>query len=171
MKGWAHSDLTIRKVIMRQILIEIDDEAYGKFMGMVELCPKIRVLDEGDITITENVRDLCMKQAITELIGDKVIRRPRDFGWIMLALEQKVVKDFDSFSSHQAFIDYLGLLGVEALPGKTTLFRTYNITDGTYPDWTFLDNPKHEEELRRKNIVVRFLSAYMRAKRTKWNSQ
>ena len=171
MKGWAHSDLTIRNVTMRQILIEIEDEAYEKFMGMVELCPQARVLDEGNINCTENVRDLCMKQALTELIKDHVIRRPRDLGWIMLALEQKVVKDFDSFSSHQAFIDYLGMLGVEMLPGKTTLFRTYTITDGTYPDWTFLDNPKHEEELRRKNIIVRFLSAYMRAKRTKWNSQ
>jgi len=165
------SDLTIRNVTMRQILIEIEDEAYGKFMGMMELCPQIRVLDEYDIINTENVRDLCMRQAIMELIEDKVIRRPRDFGWIMLALEQKVVKDFEGFSSHQAFIDYLGLLGIKALPGKTTLFRTYNITDGTYPNWSFLDNPKHEEVLRRKNIIVRFLSAYMRAKRTMWNNQ
>lgn len=156
---------------MRQILIEIEDEAYGKFMGMVELCPQISVMDVGIITNTKNMLDLCMKQAIMELIEDKVIRRPRDYGWIMLALEQKVVKDIDGFSSHQAFIDYLALLGVESLPGKTTLFRTYNITDGTYPDWTFLDHPKHEEELRRKNIIVRFLSAYMRAKRTMWNNQ
>ena len=155
---------------MRQILIEIEDEAYGKFMGMLELCPQIRVLDECDIINTGNMRDLCMKQAIMELIEDKVIRRPRDFGWIMLALEQKVIKDIDSFSSHQAFIDYLGLLGVESLPNRSTLFRAYAITEGVYPNWTFLDGSNQDEELRRKNVVVRFLSAFLRAKRSQCNN-
>ena len=89
----------------------------------------------------------------------------------MMALEQDVIKDVNGFSSHQAYIDYLEMLGVEDAPGRTTLFRAYNLTVGTYPDWTFLDTPKKEEVLRRKNIIVRFSSAFMRAKRAIWNNK
>ena len=156
---------------MKQVVLRIDDAAYENFMGMVSLCPMVEVVAEGDLADTENDRDLCMRQAIITLRQNKVFRHYYDYTWIMMAINEGVLDDFDSFKSPQAFIDYLALLGVESLPGKTTLFRTYNITDGTYPNWTFLDNPKHEEVLRRKNILVRFLSAYMRAKRTMWNNQ
>jgi hypothetical protein len=40
-----------------------------------------------------------------------------------------------------------------------------NTTVGKYPDWTFVDNVKPKEELRRKNNFSRFCSAYVRAKR------
>ena len=154
---------------MRQLVLEIEDEAYGNFMAMVALCPQIKVVGECNIKDVANTHDLCMRQAIVELIEDGVIRRPRDYGWIMLALDQKAIKDFEGFSSHQAFIDYLKMLGVEALPCRTTLYNIYNITIGEYPEWTFLDEPNNSEILRRKNLIVRLISAYMRAKREKLN--
>jgi len=159
------SDLTIRKVAMRQILIEIEDEAYEKFLGMLELCPLIRVLSETEVADMKLQCDQCMKQAILELKADRVIRRPRDYAWIMAALEQNVIAGYDGFYSSQAFIQYLELLGITDLPDRTTLYRAYNLIDGKYPQWSFLDNPDAKEALRRNNIVVRFRSAFYRAKR------
>lgn len=161
------SDLTIRNVTMRQILIEIEDEAYEQFMGMMELCPQIIVVDDGNIPITENLCDLCMKQAIDELQRDRVIRRPRDYGWIMSALDQGLVADIEPFTSPSRFREYLKLLDIQPLPSKTTISSAYNNVLGDFPDWTFMDDPDATEVLRRKNVVNRFRSAFMRAKRAK----
>ena len=94
----------------------------------------VEIADVCDGTLTETDIDQCFRQAFMELKQDNVIRKPRDYAWIMMALEQDVIKDVNGFSSHQAYIDYLEMLGVEDVPGRTTLFRAYNLTVGTYPD-------------------------------------
>jgi len=53
------------------------------------------------------------------------------------------------------------------LPGRTTIYDTIAKVQGKYPDWTFTDAPKASEALRRKNLVKRFLSAFMRAQSRK----
>jgi hypothetical protein len=105
-----------------------------------------------------------------ELKNDKVIRRPRDYAWIMAALDQDMMADYEGFMSPQAFIEYMATIGLTMLPDRTTLFRAYNLIDGEYPNWTFDDEPDEQEARRRMNVVVRFKSAYYRAKRAKCNS-
>ena len=42
---------------MRQIILEIEDSAYEQFMGMVGLCPSVKVVCESGITDVMNDRD------------------------------------------------------------------------------------------------------------------
>jgi hypothetical protein len=107
------------------------------------------------------------KKAIDELWRDRVIKRPRDYGWIMAALDQGLVADIEPFASPSKFREYLKILGVQPVPSKTTIASAYNHVVGDFPDWAFLDEPDATEVLRRKNVVNRFRSAFMRAKRAK----
>jgi hypothetical protein len=156
---------------MKEITLRVPDDMVALIEQLAQHLEGVEIADVCDGTLTETDIDQCFRQAFMELKQDNVIRKPRDYAWIMMALEQNVIKDVNGFSSHQAYIDYLEMLGVEDVPGRTTLFRAYNLTVGTYPDWTFLDTPKKEEVLRRKNIIVRFSSAFMRAKRAIWNNK
>ena len=150
---------------MKQVVLRIDDAAYENFMGMVSLCPMVEVVAEGDLADTENDRDLCMRQAIITLRQNKVFRHYYDYTWIMMAINEGLLNDFDVFKSPQAFIDYLYEIGIDQLPTRYTLSLAYSKALGAYPDWTFLDVEKPNEILRRKNVVKQFLSAYGAAKR------
>ena len=150
---------------MKQVVLRIDDAAYEKFMGMVSLCPMVEVVAEGDLADTENDRDLCMRQAIITLRQNKVFRHYYDYTWIMMAINEGHLNDFDVFKSPQAFINYLYEIGIDQLPTRYTLSLAYSKALGAYPDWTFLDVEKPNEILRRKNVAKQFLSAYGAAKR------
>ena len=150
---------------MKQVVLRIDDAAYEKFMGMVSLCPMVEVVAEGDLADTENERDLCMRQAIITLRQNKVFRHYYDYTWIMMAINEGHLNDFDVFKSPQAFINYLYEIGIDQLPTRYTLSLAYSKALGAYPDWTFLDVEKPNEILRRKNVAKQFLSAYGAAKR------
>jgi hypothetical protein len=117
-------------------------------------------LDEDDFTSF-------FRKAIDELWRDRVIKRPRDYGWIMAALDQGLVADIEPFASPSRFRGYLKILGIQPVPSKTTIASAYNNVVGDFPDWAFLDEPDGTEVLRRKNVVNRFRSAFMRAKRAK----
>lgn len=149
---------------MRHILIEIEDEAYEKFMGMVGLCPQIMVLDEGNIPNTEDVRDLCMKHAIEVLRARNALQYPYDFTWILVVMDQYVVDGIDGFRSPQAFLTYLGELGIDHLPHRSTISNNYKKVDGVYPDWSFTDTEEPQEVLRRKNVARQFIAAFNKAK-------
>lgn len=150
---------------MRQIVLNLDDEAFEPFMGMLGLCPQVEVVEECEIADVLNNRDLCMKQAIETLRTNRVFRHMYDYTWIMLALNDGVLEDYDGFKSPQAFLDYLYEIGIEGLPSRITLFIAYSKTLDSYPDWTFIDVKNASEALRRKNVVKQFLSAYGAAKR------
>ena len=132
--------------------------------------PEMEITGTTD-SLNKDDRDQCFRLAIQELTDGRLIRKAMDYAWIMIAIEQGVLKDFEAFPSHQSYIDYLDLLGVKVLPSRTTLFRAYAKVCGSYPQWGFTDAPKQDEALRRKTIVVRFLSAYSRAKRTFGNKK
>ena len=149
---------------MKEITLRVTDELVQLVEQWAQHMPGMDVVDMND-SMDMSRRDQCFKQAILELKEDRVIRRPRDYAWIMAALEQNVIAEYDNFYSSQAFIQYLELLGITDLPDRTTLYRAYNLIDGKYPQWSFFDDPDDKEVLRRKNVVVRFKSAFYRAKR------
>ncbi len=155
---------------MKEITLRVPDDMVALIEQWAERIPEMEVVCSVDSIVTEDVRDLCAKAAFETLLINNVIRRPRDYAWIKMALDQNVIPDFKGFYSDQNFIDYLQQLGIERLPGRTTLYDAYSITLDRYPDWTFTDNPDADEALRRKNVVKQFLSAYGRAKREKANS-
>ena len=150
---------------MKKILLRIEDEAFEKFMGMVSLCPQLEVIDtEGK----EDYRDetiLSMAMAIKELRSRRVLRIPRDYTYIMMALNEGIIDSVPYFYTPKDFLDYLSDMGFDSLPSKTTLYDTINATTGKYPDWNYNDKPKAVEVVRRKNIIVQLLSAFRRAKR------
>lgn len=140
------------------------------------VAPEIKMLAEKLASVVEGRDDdwlegddfnAFFKVAIDELRKDRVIVRPRDYGWIMTALDQGVVADIEPFASPTNFRRYLKLMGVQPVPSKTTISSAYNNVVGDFPDWAFLDEPDATETLRRKNVVNRFRSAFMRAKRAK----
>ena len=148
---------------MKEIVLQIDDAAYEKFMGMVSLCPQVQVVSEG-IEVRGTV-DLCVAGAIRELQESGKLKHPSDYAYIMLASNESTLKGLPSFCSPQEFIDYMKELELDRRPGRNTLYDTMNKTLGKYPDWEFSDGPKPAEALRRKNIVRLFLSAFFRLNR------
>ena len=150
---------------MKEIVLQIDDAAYEKFMGMVSLCPQVEVIDTGG---KEDYRDdtiLWMAMAIKELRTRRVLRMPRDYTYIMMALNEGVIDSVPYFYTPKDFLDYLSDMGFDFLPSKTTLYDTINATMGRYPEWSYKDKPKAIEVVRRRTIIVQLLSAFGRAKR------
>ena len=150
---------------MRQIILEVEDSVFEKFMGTVELCHGVDVVSTLDSVETKNDRDSCMVYAIQTLRENNVFRHYYDYTWIMMALNDGVLDDYDTFKSPQAFLDYLYEIGIEKLPSRITLSLAYSKTFNRFPDWTFTDMDKPSEILRRKNVVRQFLSAFGTAKR------
>ena len=156
---------------MKEITLRVPDDMVALIEQWAERIPEMEVVCSVDSIVTEDVRDLCAKAAFETLLINNAIRRPRDYAWIKMALDQNVIPDFKGFYSDQNFIDYLNELGVGKIPSRTTLFNICNITIDKYPNWVFLDKPEPNEELRRKNVVKQFLSAYGKAKREKLNEK
>ena len=150
---------------MKQIVLEIEYSAYESFMGMIALCPSVKVVGESGITEVMNDRDQCMLYAIQTLRANHAFRFGYDYTWVMMAINEGLLDDYDSFRSPRAFLDYLYEIGIEGLPSRLTLSLAYSKTFGHFPDWTFNDTEKPSEFLRRKNVVKQFLSAYGVAKR------
>ena len=67
------------------------------------------------------------------------------------------------FNTPKDFLDYMRESKFDNLPGRSTVYNTIAKVKGKYPDWTFTDAPKASEALRRKNLIKRFLSAFMKA--------
>ena len=127
-----------------------------------------------------------MKQIV---LANHAFRFGYDYTWVMMAINEGLVDDYDGFRSPQAFLDYLYEIGIEGLPTRFTLFRAYSKTLDSYPNWTFLDMDDASESLRRIkypnwtfldmddaseslrriNVVKQFLSAFGKAKRADCN--
>jgi len=153
--------------MMRQIVLNLDDEAFEPFMGMLRLCNKIEVVGEGVVIDTKDVVDHCVGVAIKEMVERKTIRFAYDFAYIMMGINEGLVDKKLFFVSPQEYLDYLNELVECGLPGKSTLYNTISRTCGKYPDWTFIDNPTTFESLRRKNVFKQFLSAFLKEKRAR----
>jgi len=152
---------------MKQVVLRIDDAAFEKFMGMVSLCPQAEVLNvcgSGDKKLT---MDVFVTSAIREMRQRLAFRSPCDYAYLMVAMNESVVKGLPFFYTPKDFIDYMREAEFDHLPGRTTIYDTIAKVQGKYPDWTFTDAPKTSEALRRKNLVKQFLSAFVRAQSRK----
>lgn len=149
---------------MKEIVLRVDDSAIEKFLGFIQLCQKVEVVSTNAVKDTKALVDICFCDAISELRQDKAFRTKGDYGYIMQAVNDGVVKGL-FFYSPLEYLNYLKELGFGQLPSLPTIYNNINKVTGRYPEWEFTDHPDNKEKLRRKNIVVRFLSAFNRARR------
>jgi hypothetical protein len=150
---------------MKQIVINVEDNAFACVLGVLQLCQQVEVVSSGCGFDSMEQRDYCTKRAFEVLKNNGGIKFPYDFTWIYVAMNQYVVEGIDGFNSPQAYIDYLKELGVSNLPHRSTISNNCHKVGGVFPDWSFSDTEDPREVLRRKNVVKQFLSAFMRAKR------
>lgn len=132
---------------------------------MLKLCNGVRIASVQESMDVMDDRDACMRYAITALRRNKVFRRHYDYSWIMQAINDGVMDDYEEFESPQTFINYLGEIGIDELPDRSTISRACSNVYDSYPNWQFMDVTKPSEILRRKNVVKQFLSAFGEAKR------
>ena len=150
---------------MKRIIIEVEDSAYEPVVGMLKLCNGVRIASVQESIDVMDDRDACMRYAITTLRRNKVFRRHYDYSWIMQAINDGVMDDYEEFESPQTFINYLCEIGIDELPDRSTISRACSNVYDSYPNWQFMDVTKPSEILRRKNVVKQFLSAFGEAKR------
>ena len=150
---------------MKEIVLRVEDSAFECVLGMLKLCQQVEVVSTMDLQGKASPVDECFAKAINELLKERVIRHKYDYAFIFMAINEGVITGMDPFFSPQNFIDYLRLLGIEDLPCRATLSNMCTYTQGEYPQWDYCPAVDANEELRRKNIVVRFSSAFSRAKR------
>ena len=156
---------------MKRLVIQVDESAYNVVLGMLQLCQHVEVLRDGEAMNDDSDRDVCMAQAIQTLRNDNVFVMPSDYTWILVAIDQYVIEDFDGFPSPQAFISYLRELGFDNLPHRSTISRNYYKAEGVFPNCLFSDTDDAGEVKRRNNVVNRFLAAYNKAKRALCDSK
>lgn len=152
---------------MKEITLRVPDELAPELEALVKKLA--RVVENGveeDVLLTIDEQDQCVAEAILMLQKDKVIRSPRDFAWVMMVMNQQVLNDFEVYFTAISFIDYLKSLNIENRPGKSSLYDNCALVMNDFPEWEFADEPSHSEVVRRRNVGKRFLSAYIRAKRT-----
>ena len=143
---------------MKQIVLEIEDSAFEKFMGMIELCPQVSVVEERDMAIGGYVKmDERLKQAIHLMEQEHLINKMYDYAWIKVAMES--IDGMPFFRSAQSFVDYLiEVIQPEKLPSESSISKMMNTPRGKLFEWTFSDNPDKGEAQRRNNIVRRFFN-------------
>ena len=150
---------------MKEIVLRVEDSAFECVLGMLKLCQQVEVLSSMDLRGQESHTDACFAKAIKELLKERVIRHKYDYAFVFMAINEGIISGMDPFFSPQNFIDYLRLLGIEDLPCRATLSNMCTYTQGGYPQWDYCPAVDANEELRRRNIVVRFSSAFSRANR------
>ena len=148
-----------------EITVKVPAEVAPEIRALAEKLAKIHVGGSDEVDLPLERLDWCMAQAINELIKDKVIRSSRDYAWILTAMNEQVMDDFEEYYTPISFIDYLKMLKIEKLPGKSVLYDNCALVENTFPDWDFSDCPNSSETVRRRNVAKRFLNAFMRAKR------
>lgn len=149
---------------MKEIVLKIQDSAFDDFLGMIRHCPFIEGVSTSQDIDSKEIIDQCFHEALLEMRRDRVLRTRGDYTYIMLAVNDRVV-DGLYFYSPLDYLEYMSQLGIDNLPGKSIIYDTAKKVGKHYPNWSFSDKPDMNERLRRNNIVVRFVSAFNRAKR------
>ena len=91
----------------KEVVLLIEDSVYEKFMGMVSLCPQVEVVSETMGGVADLDVDYCMACAIRELKQCDVLHRFYDYAYIMVALNEEVVKGVPFFYTPMAYLSYL----------------------------------------------------------------
>ena len=151
---------------MKTVVLRIEDSAFDYFKAFVHLCPSIEMVEEYSELEVRKAFDICMSEAICTLRHNKVLRKPSDYTYIMQVVNDKKIADAPYFLTPNAFLGYLAELGLDKLPGRTTVYDTKKVISGEYPAWTFNDPQVDDiEALRRNNVARQFLSAFFKAQR------
>lgn len=152
---------------MREVTLRIEDSAFEPFVGFLQLCQKVEVVSVNNGVDTRDAVDKSFAYAIRELRSRQVFKTAGDYYYIMQAANDCVIYPTLFFFTPSEFLSYLGAIGINNLPGRSTLYDKKDTVEGTFPEWTFADSDKINqfEALRRKNIVVQFLSAFTKEKR------
>ena len=109
---------------MKEVVLRIKDSAFEKIINFLQLCPMVEVVSTSKLVETKDLLDKCFHEAVSELWKDKVFRRKGEYGYIMLAINDNVIKGF-FFYSPTEYLDYLKEY-VE-IDGKMVLeFKPYN---------------------------------------------
>ena len=150
---------------MKEITIRVPDDMAQLLVEWVKHIPEMEIVCREESTdYGLGDMDRRMALAIEVLKQNKTIRCLYDYTWIMVAIGDGVINGLGGFRSPQSFMDYLGCLGVDRIPSRTTLSTFNNNVLGTYPDWEFTDTDDPLEILRRKNVVRQLISALNKTK-------
>jgi hypothetical protein len=152
---------------MKQVVLRIEDSAFCDFKAFLNLCPSVEMVSEySDLEVRRHL-DICIEEAIRELRKNQVFRKPSDYTFIMQVINDRKVSGAPYFQTPDAFIGYLKQLGLDSLPGRSTIYDTRKVMCGEYPHWSFKDPSVDDvETLRRNNVARQFLSALFKAQRT-----
>lgn len=82
---------------MKQVVLRIDDAAYEKFMGMVSLCPMVEVVNVCQAKDARQMTDQFVASAIREMRQTRAFRYPCDYAFLMVAMNESVVKGLPFF--------------------------------------------------------------------------
>ncbi len=143
---------------MKKVILEIEDSAFESFMGMIDLCPQVSVVEERDMAIGGCVKmDERLKQAVHLMEQEHLINKRYDYAWIKVAMES--IDGMPFFKSAQSFVDYLvEVVQPEKLPSESSISKMMSTPRGKLFEWTLYDNPDKGEAQRRNNIVRRFFN-------------
>ncbi|MBQ2675387.1 MAG: hypothetical protein IJG07_12035 [Prevotella sp.] len=150
---------------MKQIVINVEDTAYACVLGVLQLCQQVEVVSTEDLQCPLSDIDECFAKAIKELQDEKEIRNRYDFAFIFMAIREGIISGVEPFLSVQNFIDYLRDINVSSPPCKNSIANICTRTQGEYPYWLYDEVLDAKEELRRRNIVMRFSSVFSRLRR------
>jgi len=154
---------------MIELTIRVPNDLAQTIGDLIKRIPEAEIVCSAEDIKVESLRDECAKEAFNTLLYEGIIKSPRDFGWIMVAMNNGLIDDFTEFSSDQSFIDYLNDLKIRNVPSRTTLYNSTVLVSDLTPEMQFDDNPDAHETIRRRSVVSRFLNLYRKAKRDKLN--
>ena len=152
---------------LKEIKLRIKDSAFQTILDFIQLCPAAEVIGTGDNMDIKDNTDRSFACSVIELKARNVFITPADYAYIMKAANDEVFAQSLFFLTPSEFIGYLELLGLNDLVSRSTLYKYVGNISGKYPNWVFADSDKinQYEILRRKNIVVQLLSAFLKEKR------
>ena len=143
---------------MKEIVLRVDDSAFEKFMGFIQLCPSVEVVEVDEAAVpSEGAMAVRIREAIVQLRAEHLLRRKFDYAWLKVAMDSTV--DMPSFESAQRYLDYLCMeLQLDDLPCESSISKMMDTARGQLFNWTFSDTCDAQETIRRNNIVKRFFN-------------
>ena len=143
---------------MKEVVLRIEDNALEAFLGMVELCPQVEVVEIGEAAVMNSATMAGrIREAILQLRVEYLLQRKYDYAWLKVAMDS--AEDMPAFASAQRYLDYLcDDLELDELPCESSISKMMNATHGQLFNWTFSDTQDIKETTRRNNIVKRFFN-------------
>ena len=145
------------------MVINVADERVPLYRELVsQLGDKIaseKQVDDEHVDVFERAR-----LALRIVMDEGLIRFKGDYAYINKLIDENKVKGMHMFESSKTFRLFLEQMGVEKLPGCTTIEDAYKTIEGNFPNWTFTDTNDPGKMIRRINVARRFLSAFTKGK-------